>query len=300
MRLNLSVVRGGAQLGTSVRARPRLSTGCRGLDALMGGGFVRGELVEVFGPPASGRTQLALCVAAHALVAGSSVIYVDADGGLVPSRARELVAAASGAAAAAASGDGDAAPVPDADVDSCLERLLHCRVCSWDELAGGVAHVLPRAVREAGDVALVVVDSVALPYRSCERQGAQKRLEAFAGRMADLAMRHDVSVVLVNNSRLVDNQGVSPRAGGDSYMYPPAVAREVGLAAMGDAWAHVCPSRLAVGWSRDRRRVAHLLKSSRMPRARVEFRITSSGLEDGGDGGSDRADCWPGAHRAVQ
>jgi DNA repair protein RadB len=236
-------------------ARP-VTTGCAALDAALGGGFARGALTELVGLPASGRTSVALTACAHAVATGQVAVYVDADGGLLPSRARELVAAAGGEADAH----------DDDDVDEMLASILRCRVCSWEELAAGVAHALPDIVVSLGNVAVVVVDSVALPYRECEVQGAQKRLEAFAGRMAQMAMRSNAAVILVNNARVMDTA--------------IGASGEIGVAAMGEAWLHVCPYRVALGWDRSGSRVAHVLKSSTVPHSRVHFCITGLGIEN--------------------
>ena len=49
----------GRELWEVESARQRLiSSGCPGLDKLMGGGVVTGQLTEVCGPPASGKTQV--------------------------------------------------------------------------------------------------------------------------------------------------------------------------------------------------------------------------------------------------
>jgi DNA repair protein RadB len=252
---------------------------------------VRGHVTELVGPPASGRTSVALAACARAVAAGHAVVYVDADGGLLPLRARNLVAAAVRRDTLECDDDGKhdggLAVRDDGDcgdgvqLDAMLAQIMRCRVCSWDELAAGVAHALPDIVAKRADVAVVVVDSVALPYRECEGQGAQKRLEAFAGRMAEMAMRSEVAVVLVNNSRLIDAPDRRSAVGG-------RIVREVGVAAMGEAWAHVCSSRVGLGWDKRGNRVAHLLKSSSMPQTRIRFCITDRGVEN--EVGSDTDD----------
>lgn len=277
LRLQLSIAQCGGKVGTVIRGKHSyIQTGCRALNRLLGGGFITGELVELFGPPASGRTTLACSAAARALVDGFSVLYFDADGGVFPSRMRELVASA----LRVTSGDATVSPT-DTAVTEHLERMLYSRVCHWDEIASGVGHLLPsRIATDAKNVALVVVDTIALPFRSTERQDSQKRLEAFAGRMADVAMRANVAVVLVNNSRLVDATSTLSRSFGDNSMYPLSVANDIGFAALGDAWAHVSPFRVGLGLDRDRRRIAYVVKSSRVPRGSANFCISCEGMKD--------------------
>jgi hypothetical protein len=71
-------------LGSRVRqgpppeaARPRLPTGLPAIDRLLGGGFPRGGLAEVAGPPSSGRTSLVLALLAGATERGEVAAVVD-------------------------------------------------------------------------------------------------------------------------------------------------------------------------------------------------------------------------------
>lgn len=60
--------------------RPRgvLATGFA-LDRAMGGGFPRGAIVELFGPPASGKTTLALQIVAKVQKNGATAAWIDAE-----------------------------------------------------------------------------------------------------------------------------------------------------------------------------------------------------------------------------
>ena len=57
-----------------------VSTGSLGLDIALGiGGFPRGRVVEIYGPESSGKTTLALQVAAEIQKAGGTAAFVDAE-----------------------------------------------------------------------------------------------------------------------------------------------------------------------------------------------------------------------------
>jgi recombination protein RecA len=58
---------------------PAISTGFRGLDHALGGGFPRGRIVELFGPSGCGKTTLALQTIAHIQRDGLSAAWIDAD-----------------------------------------------------------------------------------------------------------------------------------------------------------------------------------------------------------------------------
>ena len=70
---------------------PGISTGALSLDLALGGkGIPRGRIVEVFGPESSGKTTLALTVAANAQKAGGVAAFIDAEHALDPSWARKI------------------------------------------------------------------------------------------------------------------------------------------------------------------------------------------------------------------
>ena len=68
-----------------------ISTGCLDLDIALGiGGVPRGRIIEIYGPESSGKTTVALHVAAEAQKLGGAVAFVDAEHALDPSYARNL------------------------------------------------------------------------------------------------------------------------------------------------------------------------------------------------------------------
>ncbi|MFZ2875750.1 MAG: recombinase RecA [Phycisphaerales bacterium] len=72
-------------------SHPGISTGALSLDLALGGkGIPRGRIVEIFGPESSGKTTLALTVAAHAQKEGGVAAVIDAEHALDPSWARKI------------------------------------------------------------------------------------------------------------------------------------------------------------------------------------------------------------------
>ena len=70
---------------------PGISTGALSLDLALGGkGIPRGRIVEIFGPESSGKTTLALTVAANAQKKGGVAAFIDAEHALDPSWARKI------------------------------------------------------------------------------------------------------------------------------------------------------------------------------------------------------------------
>ena len=154
-----------------------LSTGCKPLDDLLGGGLERGTVTQVYGPPAAGKTNVALCAAVRAAVDGFAV-YIDTEG-LSPARF-EQVAGAVG------------------DVDELASRVVVSNAHDFEEQE--------QAVRDTADFAeradLIVVDSATGFYR-LERSDADegetlRRVARQITHLLSLARRHDLAVVVTN------------------------------------------------------------------------------------------------------
>ncbi|GAB1402175.1 recombinase RecA [Elusimicrobiota bacterium] len=68
-----------------------IPTGALPLDIAIGiGGIPRGRIIEIFGPESSGKSTLALCVAAEAQKQGGIVAYIDAEHAMDPEYASKL------------------------------------------------------------------------------------------------------------------------------------------------------------------------------------------------------------------
>ncbi len=120
---------------------PVIPTGSLSLDIALGtGGVPRGRVVEIFGPESSGKTTLALHVAAEAQKMGGIVAFVDAEHALDVSYARNL----------------------GVNVDSLLVSQP-----DTGEQALEIAEILVRS----GAVDVLVVDSVAALVPKAEIEG---------------------------------------------------------------------------------------------------------------------------------
>ena len=80
------------RLGTNTRVVVEsIPTGSVALDLALGiGGVPRGRIIEIYGPESSGKTTLALHIAAEAQKRGGEVAFIDAEHALDPTYARAL------------------------------------------------------------------------------------------------------------------------------------------------------------------------------------------------------------------
>jgi recombination protein RecA len=120
---------------------PTISTGSLALDLALGiGGVPKGRVVEIYGPEASGKTTLALHVAAEAQAQGGMVGFIDAEHALDVGYARRL----------------------GVDVDSLLVSQP-----DTGEQALDIAEILVRS----GAIDVLIIDSVAALVPRAEIEG---------------------------------------------------------------------------------------------------------------------------------
>jgi DNA repair protein RadB len=163
-----------------------IPTGCEPLDELLGGGFDRGTVSQVYGPPAAGKTNVALTAAVEAAASGGRALYVDTEG-LSLDRFEQLAEARLEAGADAE------------DLDDLAARVIVTEATDFDEQREAV-----RDVEEFVDeIDLAVVDSLTGFYR-LERAADAMEGDALRAvgdqvtHLLSLARKHDLAVVVTN------------------------------------------------------------------------------------------------------
>jgi len=157
------------------------STGSLGLDIALGvGGIPKGRIVEIYGPEASGKTTLALQVAAQVQKKGGTVVFIDAEHALDVNYAKRL------------------------GVDT--KRLL---VSQPD--CGEQALEICETLIHSGSVDLVVVDSVAALVPRAEidgemddqQPGLQARLMSKGLRkLTAITSKSNTTIIFINQMRM--------------------------------------------------------------------------------------------------
>ncbi|ELY97309.1 DNA repair and recombination protein RadB [Natrialba chahannaoensis JCM 10990] len=185
-----------------------LPIGCGPVDELLGGGFERGTVTQLYGPPAAGKTNLALSAAVETAVGGGTVVYIDTEGVSVDrfdqlltarvddaSTDTDTTAVARDDRAGARKSDPESTP----DVETVASRIVIEDALDFEEQA--------EAVRDAEEFAeradLIVLDSATGFYR-LERTGEGSDGEALRSvtrqvtHLLSLARKHNLAVVLTN------------------------------------------------------------------------------------------------------
>ncbi|WP_049934525.1 DNA repair and recombination protein RadB [Halalkalicoccus jeotgali] len=221
-----------------------ISVGCPPIDDLLGGGVERGTVTQVYGPPAAGKTNVALCAAVECAAAGERVAYIDTEG-LSPDRFERLLRAHG-----------------EADVETLSSRIVVSEAHTFEEQE--------QAVRDAEDLAeevsLIVLDSATGFYRlqrtEDEREGdALRSVARQVTHLLALARKHDLAVLLTNQV-FSDPDSETVRALG------------------GNTLEHWTGTVMRIDRFRGGKRRATLEKHRSKPAGEsVQFRITDEGLE---------------------
>ena len=157
-----------------------VSTGCDALDELLGGGLERGTVTQLYGPPGSGKTNVALSAAVEVVADGGRTLFIDTEG-LSVERFEQVL-----------SGRVD-------DVEAASSRVVVTEVHDFDEQA--------EAVRDATDFAdrvdLIVLDSATGFYRlrrpeDVEEGDALREVANQVTHLLSLARKHDLAAVVTN------------------------------------------------------------------------------------------------------
>lgn len=222
-----------------------IPTGCDPLDSLLGGGFECGSITQIYGPPASGKSNVLLSAAVEAAAVGDSTLYIDTEG-LSIDRMEQI-----------ASGH------PDIDTEGAASKLIVSEVLDFDEQAEAVQD----AAEFAEQVSFIVLDSATGFYRleRTEREEGEA-LRAVARQLThllSLARKHDIAVAFTNQVYMnPDSESISG-LGGHTL----------------DHWSGII---LRLDRFRGGNRRARLEKHhSREAGGVAQFRITESGLESG-------------------
>ncbi|WP_226010438.1 DNA repair and recombination protein RadB [Halomicrobium salinisoli] len=160
-----------------------VSTGCDPLDDLLGGGLERGAATQVYGPPAAGKTTVALSAAVETAARGDSALYIDTEG-LSADRMEQI-------AEARVAGT-------DESVEDVAGRIIVSEALDFEQQREAVQD----AAELASQVDLIVLDSATGFYR-LERDDDDEgeALRAVARQIThllSLARKHDLAVCFTN------------------------------------------------------------------------------------------------------
>ncbi|MCD6414347.1 MAG: DNA repair and recombination protein RadB [Candidatus Diapherotrites archaeon] len=175
------------------------------IDELMGGGIRARTITQVYGPPGSGKTNIALQASINAVKMGKRAVFIDPESGFSEKRLEQMVGK---------------------DKEKILSSIILFEPGSFGEQGKIIS-----SLWELDDIGLVVVDSIVYHYRLEMDQENPRPLSQELGRqvgeLLNLARKKDLAVLITNQVYTnMDNGHVEP-VGGDTLKYGSKVIVEI-------------------------------------------------------------------------
>ena len=149
------------------------------LDALLGGGFEKGVITQIFGPPSSGKSNITLTLAVNVAKNNKKVIYIDTEGGISIDRIKQI------------SGP---------DFSSVANNIIVFEPTTFSEQDDNLKAIEVWIRKNHDNADLIVLDSAVALYRVDDMKSSKlnKELGKQMGVLSRIARKYDVAVVVTN------------------------------------------------------------------------------------------------------
>ena len=245
----------GAEIYDVRKSIGRITTNCKDLDELLGGGVEAKAITEAYGRFASGKTQLGFQLAVNAQLPvdkggmGGNVLFIDTEGTFRPERIESMAKAAG------------------LDPKEVLANVFVVRAETTEQQILSIDKA-EKLIKEH-NIKLIIVDSLMSLFRSeFAGRGAlgerQQKLNAHIHKLQQLADTYNLAVYITN--QVMDNPGI---LFGDP-------TTPVG----GNIVAHAATTRLYFRKSKEDRRIVRLVDSPNMPEGEAVMKITINGIRE--------------------
>lgn len=161
------------------------------LDVMLGGGFEKGTITQIFGPPTSGKSNITLTLAVNVAKNNKKVIYMDTEGGISIDRIRQI-----------------AGP----DFSNVANNIIVFEPTTFQEQNDMLRSIEVWLRRNHDDVDLIVLDSAVALYRVDDMKSSRlnKELGKQMGLLSKIARQYDIAVILTNQIySAIDEEGNS-------------------------------------------------------------------------------------------
>ncbi len=218
----------------------RLSSGCEGLDRLLGGGYEPGIITQIYGEAGTGKTTIVLQAAVGAVGRGLKVIFIDTEGFSVE-RFRQIA--------------GEAAKEIGA-------KIVVFEPLNLEQQHSSIKDATKIAGKEFG---LLILDSATSLYRAAfegdDNRPVRRALAAQLGELQEMARRHRIPVVVTNQVYMEIETGNLRPLGGM-------------------AMDHATKTAIFIEKRGEGKRLARLMKHRSMPEGgTAELQLTGKGVE---------------------
>lgn len=196
-----------SEILSNMKEKGKISTSSP-IDSLIGGGVEKGCVTQFYGPPGSGKTNIALNLLVQNAKNGKNGIFVDTEGGLSIERVKQI------------SGTEFAELAPN---------IIVFEPSTFTE-QDNVLRRIEKMVESGEEVELVILDSAVALYRVRDGEMSQINLELGRqmGLLTRLARKHDIAVVITNQVYAsFEGEGMVEPVGGTILKYRSKIMVEL-------------------------------------------------------------------------
>ncbi|NYB52628.1 MAG: DNA repair and recombination protein RadB [Methanobacteriaceae archaeon] len=178
------------------------------IDSLIGGGVEKGCITQFYGPPGSGKTNIALNLLVQNAKSGKNGIFVDTEGGLSIERVKQI---------------------SGTDFSSLASNIIVFEPSTFTE-QDTVLRRIEKMVESGEPVELIILDSAVALYRVRDGDSSQINLELGRqmGILTRIARKHDIAVVITNQVYAsFEGEGMVEPVGGTILKYRSKIMVEL-------------------------------------------------------------------------
>lgn len=166
---------------TNIQKQERMPCGCKCIDDLLGGGFERGIVTQIYGASGTGKTNICIQLAVSTVHSGKKVVFIDTEG-FSAERFRQIAGE---------------------DAKKVAGEIIIYEPASLDQQYSAVLE-LEKIMNEK--IGLIILDSAALFYRlglsaddsNEENMALRRELVNQIGLLHGIARKYVIAVVITN------------------------------------------------------------------------------------------------------
>jgi DNA repair protein RadB len=171
------------------------------IDSILGGGIEKGCITQFYGPPGSGKTNIALKMLVQCAKNGKKAVFIDTEGGLSIERMKQI------------SGE---------DFDAFAGNIIVLEPTTFEEQDEAIKRIEYSLKSKEETIDLIILDSAVALYRL--REGGQTEINRELGKqmglLSRLARKYNIAVIITNHIYSVfDEDGVIEPVGGTILKY---------------------------------------------------------------------------------